>query len=115
MNTIIFIASNKNLMHFPFGVWQLITSFLLHNIRVHGKHLKLDANVQRYNTIIRTIPKPIPVITGFKIVITSGGIVKFVYRLPFLRTRYHRTLLEYQIWESGKEETMYLEEYKSQY
>ena len=102
-------------MHFPFGIWQLITSFLLHNIRVHGKHLKPDANVHRYNKIMRAIPKPVPFNVGPKILFTSGGIVKFVYRSPFLRTHYHRTILEYQICDLDKGGAMYLEEYKSQY
>ena len=97
------------------GVWQLIASFLLHNIRVHGKHLKPDANVHRYNKIMRAIPKPVPFNVGPKILFTSGGIVKFAYRSPFLKTHYHRTILEYQIWDLDKEAKRYLEEYKSQY
>ena len=103
-------------MHFPFGVWQVITSFLVHNIRTHGKHLKPDVDIQRYNRVMLTIPRPDTSKVGPKIVFTSATrrprFVKFMYHSPFLTTQYHRSIVEYQIWKEG---TAYLDEYQNQY
>ena len=37
--------------------WSLIKSFLIHNIKIHGKHLKNCPHVKTYNEILKKIPK----------------------------------------------------------
>lgn len=103
-------------MHFPFGVWQLVTSFLVHNIQTHGKHLKANAENQQYNRVMCAIPRPTISTAGPKIVFTSAQrsprFVKFLYHSTFLTTQYHRSIVEYQVWKDGKK---YLDEYLCQF
>ena len=107
---------NKIRMYFPFGIWQLITSFLVHNIRTQGKHLKSNPVIQQYNRVMLTIPKPYASQVGPKVVFSSATqsprFVKFMYHSPFFTTQYHRYIIEYQIWKEG---TAYLDDYQNQY
>ena len=39
-------------MYFPEGIWFNITSFMMHNIKRHGKHLKDDVHIKNYSNCI---------------------------------------------------------------
>jgi hypothetical protein len=66
-------------------VWREIKSYLIHNIKKHGKHLKDDKYVKQYNQVIKQIPiKYIPA-SGPRIVYQSNTIIhrcaKFLYKV----------------------------------
>ena len=66
-------------------VWREIKSYLIHNIKKHGKHLKDDKYVKKYNEVIKQIPiKYIPA-SGPRIVYQSNTIIhrcaKFLYKV----------------------------------
>jgi len=66
-------------------VWREIKSYLIHNIKKHGKHLKDDKYVKQYNEVIKQIPiKYIPA-SGPRIVYQSNTIIhrcaKFLYKV----------------------------------
>ena len=37
-------------------VWREIKSYLIHNIKIHGKHLKDDKYVKKYNKVMKQLP-----------------------------------------------------------
>ena len=66
-------------------VWNEIKSFLFHNIKIHGKHLKNDVFVKKFNKVIKSMPlKYIPA-SGPKIIYQSKlnkyRCAKFLYRV----------------------------------
>ena len=66
-------------------VWREIKSYLIHNIKKHGKHLKDDKYVKKYNEVMKQLPiKYIPA-SGPRIVYQSCKIIdrcaKFLYRV----------------------------------
>ena len=66
-------------------VWKEIKSFLFHNIKIHGKHLKNDVFVKKFNKVIKSMPlKYIPA-SGPKIIYQSQlkkyRCAKFLYRV----------------------------------
>ena len=40
-------------MELPDDIWYIVKSFLFHNIKQHGKHLKDDNNIKIYNNSIK--------------------------------------------------------------
>ena len=71
-------------------VWKLIKEYLFHDIKKHGKHLKNDKYIHKYNYILKTLPKMYIPRTGPRIVYNSFfsndfRIVKFLYHI------YHKT------------------------
>jgi hypothetical protein len=66
-------------------IWREIKTYLIHNIKIHGKHLKNDKYVKMYNKVMKQIPiKYIPA-SGPRIVYQSNTIIdrcaKFLYRV----------------------------------
>jgi hypothetical protein len=75
-------------------VWSYIKTFLFHNIKIHGKHLKPDKDIQRYNKIIQKFPTLLRVIESSRKVTYSSATlyyryVKFVYELKYKNIRYN--------------------------
>tara|TARA_A100001015_G_scaffold308701_1_gene406776 strand:+ start:550 stop:900 length:351 start_codon:yes stop_codon:yes gene_type:complete len=66
-------------------LWREIKSFLFHNIKIHGKHLKNDKYVKNFNKVIIKLPRKYIPICGPKIVYQSTGKIfrcaKLVYRV----------------------------------
>ena len=66
-------------------IWREIKTYLFHNIKIHGKHLKNDKYVKMYNNVMNQIPiKYIPA-SGPRIVyqsmLKSCRCAKFLYRV----------------------------------
>ena len=66
-------------------VWREIKLYLFHNIKIHGKHLKNDKYIKKYNEVMKQLPiKYIPA-SGPRIVYQSCKIIdrcaKFLYRV----------------------------------
>lgn len=40
-------------------IWNLIKTYIFHDIKLHGKHLKNDPDVKIYNNIVKNLPKPL--------------------------------------------------------
>ncbi len=89
-------------------LWVLIKSFLIHNIKIHGAHLKNDENIINYNQVMKTIPKPQVPLNGPRIMINSVHkhyrFIRFVYHMyPFyipVSSQYltkKRTIIEHQL------------------
>ena len=78
-------------MYIPDDIWLYIKTFIFHDIKIHGKHLKDDFNIKKYNHIIKYIPNLLKVYDGPRIIYNSvkHGIrfVKFVYVLKYKRIR----------------------------
>jgi hypothetical protein len=74
-------------------LWKHIKSFLIHNIKIHGKHLQNDPYIKKYNSIIDNLPKfkPYDRGDGPYIIYTSASrsyqFVKFVYTLKYKKIR----------------------------
>ena len=103
----------------PPGVWEVVTSFLVHNIRRHGAHLCRDDAHVAFNAVVAALPRPVARLYGPKIIYTSFTrrpvIVKFAYDFPFLRRRPHRTIFEHQVWREAVVETSYEQEYRDRF
>jgi hypothetical protein len=40
-------------------IWNLIKTYVFHDIKLHGKHLKNDPDIKIYNNIVKNLPKPL--------------------------------------------------------
>ena len=72
-------------------VWSYIKTFIFHNIKKHGKHLKTNKNVYNYNKVVKSIPTIMCPHSGPKIIYCSKkriprGAVKFLYYGKKLKT-----------------------------
>ena len=78
-------------MFIPDDVWNYIKTFLFHDIKIHGKHLKNDKYVKKYNKVVKIFPFLIKKYNGPRIIYNSAKkgtrIVKFVYVLRHNRIR----------------------------
>ncbi len=66
-------------------IWREIKSFLFHDIKIHGKHLKNDKYVKKFNQVVKNLPVKYIPSSGPRIVYQSNTIVdrcaKFLYRV----------------------------------
>ena len=89
----------ENEWWFPEDLWKLIKSFLIHNINIHGKHLKNDKYTKVYNNIMAILPSPKILPVGPCIVYCSQfkkpPMVKFVYCMPVFRNGAYKLVIEY--------------------
>jgi hypothetical protein len=83
-------------------VWNYIKEFIFHNIKIHGKHLKDDKNIKKYNKIIKKLPMLIHKAETARIIYNSDKkdvrFIKFVYIIKHKRVR--RLIIEYQTYNS---------------
>ena len=75
-------------------VWSYIKTFLFYNIKIHGKHLKIGKDIQRYNKIIQKFPTLLHVIESSRKVTYSSATlyyryVKFIYEIKYKKIRYN--------------------------
>ena len=114
--------------------WGIVKSYMFHNINIHGKHLKNDPFVKKYNETIQNIPKPSVPHNGPRIVYSSmtnsTRFIKFVYHFNFFFKKYvrlqnfylnSRTIIETQLLKDGYDaeyltyDSKFREEYFNQY
>ena len=66
-------------------IWREIKSFLFHNIKIHGKHLKNDKYVKKFNQVVKSIPLKYIPSSGPRIIfqsqLKSYRCAKFLYRV----------------------------------
>tara|TARA_B100000035_G_scaffold290148_1_gene277054 strand:- start:1336 stop:1722 length:387 start_codon:yes stop_codon:yes gene_type:complete len=71
-------------------VWREIKTYLFHNIKIHGKHLKNDKFVKNFNNVVKLIPRKYSCKLGPRIIYFSRSVhngelfrfVKFLYKVP---------------------------------
>lgn len=74
-------------MYFYDEIWLYIKEFMFHNIIKQGRHLRNDIYVQKFNKVIKNIPKPIIPLLGPKIIYSSASrdkgrrFIKYCYHL----------------------------------
>ena len=89
----------ENEIWIPEDLWRLIKSFLIHNINIHGRHLKNDKYTTLYNNTMTTVPTPETLPVGPCIVYCSQynkqQMVKFVYCIPIFRKGAYKLVIEY--------------------
>ena len=77
----------------------MIKSFQYHNIKIHGKHLKNEPDIIRYNSVVKDIPTPKILPIGPRIIYCSRykrvPLVKFIYCLPIFRKNTYKLVIEY--------------------
>ena len=95
-------------MHIIEDIWREIKSFLFHNIKIHGKHLKNDFFVKKFNKVVKAIPVKYMPASGPKIVFQSSltpyRCAKFLYRVQapcsLSKKRYslkYKLIIEYML------------------
>lgn len=86
-------------MYIVEDLWKHIKSFLIHNINIHGKHLKNDIYIKQYNHVVQSLPKfrPFDRGDGPFIVYSSRQnnyqYVKFIHVLKYKNI--HRSIITY--------------------
>ncbi len=102
-------------MHIIEDIWREIKSFLFHNIKIHGKHLKNDKYVKKFNQVVKSIPLKYIPSSGPRIIYQSQlkpyRCAKFLYRIKapctLSKRRYslrYKLVIEYmQIGDLSKE------------
>ena len=78
-------------MHIIEDVWLYIKTFLFHNIKTQGKHLKNDLNIRNYNKIINIFNNILKETSNPRIILgiqkNNFRIVKFIYELNYKNIR----------------------------
>ena len=73
-------------MFFPEDTWREIKSFIFHDIKSHGRHLKNDLEVKNFNKVTKSIPGKYQPNIGPIIVYglpnKNFRTVKFIYYVP---------------------------------
>ena len=74
-------------------VWLHIKSFLFHNIKTQGKHLKNKKEIKQFNKIVKIFPSFIGNVRNFPKIIykTSKNnikFIKFIYRFKYKNYNY---------------------------
>lgn len=79
-------------------VWLYIKTFLFHNIKTQGKHLKNDPNIKNYNKTIKVFNNILNETSNPRIIMGSlkynFRMVKFIYEINYKNIR--RIVLLYQ-------------------
>ena len=77
-------------MYFPVELWREIKSYIFHNIKIHGIHLKNDTEIKKFNKVVKSVPlkyKPnIGPIIVYGLPRDCFRFVKFVYYVPAPRS-----------------------------
>ena len=82
-------------------VWNNIKTFLFHNIKIHGKHLKNDPNIKNYNESIKVFNNILKETSNPRIVLgtlkNNFRMVKFLYEINYKNIR--KFILLYMIYK----------------
>lgn len=85
-------------MYFIDDVWFYIRTFLFHNIKIHGKHLKNDIYVKKYNNSIKVFNTIKKKPWGPKVIYLrktdTYQTIKFIYEIKYKNIR--KLILEYE-------------------
>jgi len=65
-------------------IWREIKTYLFHNIKIHGKHLKNNIHIQEFNKTLKDIPKLYIPRLGPRIIYNFNKFkfAKFLYKIP---------------------------------
>jgi hypothetical protein len=65
-------------------IWREIKTYLFHNIKIHGKHLKNNIHIQQFNKTLKDIPKLYIPRLGPRIIYNFNKFkfAKFLYKIP---------------------------------
>ena len=67
-------------------IWREIKTYLFHDIKIHGKHLKNDIHIKKFNKTLQDIPKIYAPRLGPRIIYQSKfktfRYAKFIYKIP---------------------------------
>ena len=73
-------------------LWREIKTYLFHNIKTQGKHLKKDMRIKNYNKVVESIPRKCIPRHGPKIIYNSATksfrVAKFCYKVRFAPDKY---------------------------
>ena len=103
-------------------IWREIKTYIFHNIKIHGKHLKNDKYVINFNKVVKSIPGIYMPRIGPRIIYCSAKksfrFVKFVYKIQApctLSKRRHslryKLIIEYMAHQELNEEEVRQEYY----
>jgi len=108
-------------MYLPNDIWLIVKSFMFHDIKTQGKHLKNDMYIKLYNFVIKLMPPLIIPRSGPRILYSSCTknirFVKFLYLRPIKynssKNKYIHNILirETQILKDNYSEQDYYEQY----
>ncbi len=83
-------------------IWREIKTYLFHNIKIHGKHLKNDIHIQHFNKTLKGLPKLYIPRLGPRIIynFTNFKYAKFIYKIPapsllVNKHRLYKLIIEY--------------------
>lgn len=97
-------------MHIIEDVWLYIKTFLFHNIKTQGKHLKNDPNIRNYNETINIFNNILKETSNPHIIFGNRyktfRTVKFIYEINYKNIR--RLILLYQKYEDHPGNYIYL-------
>ena len=66
-------------------VWREIKTYLFHNIKIHGKHLKKGKNITQFNKVVKSLPRKHISSSGPRLVYQSSlkpyRCVKLIYNV----------------------------------
>ena len=73
-------------MFFPEELWREIKSYIIHNIKIHGRHLKKNCEIKLFNKVTKSIPGKYepniwPIIV-YGLPNKKFRTVKFIYYVP---------------------------------
>ena len=72
-------------------VWMYIKTFLFHNIKTQGKHLKKNKNIECYNNSIKIFNSLLKEVSNPKIIFQSAmkpfRTLKFIYEINYKKIR----------------------------
>ena len=85
-------------MYLVDDVWFHIKTFLFHNIKIHGKHLKNDIHVKNYNNSVKVFNTILKKYQGPKIIYLKKSefhhLIKFIYEIKYKNIR--KLIIEYK-------------------
>jgi hypothetical protein len=80
-------------MYLPDDIWNIIKDFLIHDISKHGKHLKDDIWIQKYNQCLKEFYPLLVPRYGTRVVYYQNKqerFIKFIYNFPRKYDSNHR-------------------------
>ena len=77
----------------PVDIWRELKTYLIHNIKTQGKHLKKNKDIINFNNVLFDLPRFKPPRNGPWIIYNSNEkpfkITKYLYHIQAFKPRYH--------------------------